>query len=184
MERNKSKTLLKALEFTEVTTRLWGILSMIVMWGVGTDLTMHKHSLGAYLLFIAVLLTLLETSFAINIYLDFIIKDEKNVCFQFWQRVQWLDMWKKTVLYFFLSIFCFMRPHELWLAAVGGSMLIVLALLYLVFTYKIHLSEQETMMFDKECSYDRFEDLQEEIDDSLPEPNCGNVGDQDTILCV
>ncbi|CAL1290846.1 unnamed protein product [Larinioides sclopetarius] len=184
MDRNKSKTLLKVLEFTEATTRLWGILTMIVMWGVGTDLTVHKHGLGEYLLFIAVLLTIFETSFAINIYLDLIIKDEKNLCFQFWQRVQWLDMWKKTVLYFFLSIFCFMRPHELWLATIGGSMLIVLALLYLVFTYKIHLSEQETMMFDKECSYDRFEDLQDEIDDSLPSPNCGNVGDQDTILRV
>lgn len=29
MDRNKSKTLLKILEFIEATTRLWGILTMI-----------------------------------------------------------------------------------------------------------------------------------------------------------
>ncbi|GFQ95159.1 uncharacterized protein TNCT_536161 [Trichonephila clavata] len=83
MDRNKSKALLKALEFTEISIRLRGILSMIVMWGVGTDLTMHKHGLGAYIVFIAVLLTIFETSFTINIYLDFVTKDEKNLCFQF-----------------------------------------------------------------------------------------------------
>ncbi|XP_015912011.1 transmembrane protein 72 [Parasteatoda tepidariorum] len=184
MEHNKSRTCLRTLEFIEVTTRIWGVLTMIVMWGVGADLTIHKHGLGAYTLFIAVILTIFETSFAINIYLDFIIKDEKNICFQCWQLIQEMDIWKKTALYLFLSIFCFIKPHEMWLAAIGGCMLLVLALLYLVFSYKTYLAEQETLMFDKECSYDRFEDLQDEIDDRLPEPNCGNVADQDTILRV
>ncbi|XP_035216946.1 transmembrane protein 72-like [Stegodyphus dumicola] len=184
MDRKQSSLCFKALELIEVTTRLWGILSMIVMWGVGTDMTIHKHGLGVYTLFIAVVLTILETSFAVNIYLDFIIKDDKNLCFQCWQHIQWFDLWKKTILYFFLSIFCFIKPYEMWLATVGGSMLIVLALLYLIFTYKVHLTEQEALLYDKECSYDRFEDLQDEIDDSLPEPNCNNVGDQDTILRV
>ncbi|KAG8187272.1 hypothetical protein JTE90_019161 [Oedothorax gibbosus] len=184
MDRNKPSVLLRALEFVEVTTRLWGIITMIVMWGVGIDLTIHKHGLGEYTLFIAVILTIFETSFAINIFLDFIIKDDKNLCFQFWQLLQWFDMWKKTVLYFFLSIFCFIKPHEMWLGTIGGTMLIVLSLLYIIFTYKMHLIEQETLMFDKECSYDRFEDLQDEIDDRLPQINCGNVGDQDTILRI
>lgn len=184
MDRKSSNLCPSSLEFIEATTRLWGILSMIVTWGVGVDLALHKHSLGVYTIFIAVILTVLETSFAINLFLDFIIKDEKNFCFQCWQHIQWLDMWKKTILYLFLSVFCFFKPVEMWLATIGGSMLIILALLYMVFTYKIHLTEQETLMYDKECSYDRFEDLQDEIDDSLPEPPNGNIADQDTILRV
>ncbi|XP_054711818.1 transmembrane protein 72-like [Uloborus diversus] len=184
MDRKKPKLCPKALEFIEATTRLWGVLSMIVMWGVGTDLTLHKHSLGSYVLFIAVVLTILETSFAINLYLDLIIKDEKNVCYQCWQHIQWFDLWKKTILYLILSIFCFLRPSKMWLATIGGSMLIILALLYLVFAYKMYLTERENMLYDKDCSYDRFEDLQDEIDDSLPELPSNNVGDQDTILRV
>lgn len=65
-------------------------------------------------------------------------------------------------------------------------MTLVLCVLYLILTYKNHLEVKEALLADKEASYDRFEDFQEEVDvdDTLPEPDVGTVGDQDRILQV
>lgn len=165
-------------------TRSWGILSAIVTWGVGADVTFHKYNLGIYILMVAVILTFLETAFAVELFLDVCLKDDIHPCLRFWEAVQWLDLWKKSVLYFVMAIFCFIRPSEIWLATIAGIMLMILASFYLILTYKSHLTSGNTLLSDKESSYDRFDELQEEIDDSLPEPSTDNIGDQDRILQV
>lgn len=63
-------------------------------------------------------------------------------------------------------------------------MTLVLCVLYLILTYKNHLEVKDALLADKEDSYDRFDDLQEDVDDTLPEPDIDNVGDQDRILQV
>lgn len=184
MDRNRSKKCSWCLQFVEIATRIWGIFSMIVMWGVGVDLAVHKYGLGTYILAIAVLLTFSETAFAANIFLEFTIKDEKNLCYQCWQHLQSVNSWKKAAVYLLLSFFCFLQPIRLWLGAIAGITLIILALLYLQLAYKVAVMDKEALFYDKDCSYDRFENLQDEIDDSLPELNSGNIGDQDAILQV
>ncbi|XP_013777531.1 uncharacterized protein LOC106462177 [Limulus polyphemus] len=171
------------IDFVTPATRVWGVMSIIVFWGVGADVAFHKHDLGVYVIISAVILTFLETMFVVNLFLEASFRDEdKDGCFRCWKRLQWLDLWKKSLLYAGMSVLCFVRPSTVWLATVAGVMLLILAILYLLMTYKVKIESGDSLLLQKEGSYDRYEDLQDEIDDSLPEPRDVNVGDQERIL--
>ncbi|XP_076349817.1 transmembrane protein 72-like isoform X3 [Tachypleus tridentatus] len=155
MNHNERKYLF-LINFVTPVTRVWGILTVVVFWGVGVDVALHGHKLGIY-----------------------IIDENKDKCFRCWKQLQWLDQWRKSLLYLGMSVLCFIRPSTVWLAIVAGVMLITLAILYLLMTCREKLEPRKPVLFEREASYDRFNDLQDEIDDSLPEP--GNINESHVI---
>lgn len=164
--------------------RLWGILTAIGMWGVGVEVTLHHSGLGIYVLCAACLLTFLETIWVMNIFLALCIKDENHGFFRCWDVVLWLDLWKKSVLYFIIALIMFIKPHRI-LVVISGTTLLLLAILYLIVTYVVKSYTKESLLSGREDAYDRFEDIQDEIDDSLPEPlQMPTIADQDEILQV
>ena len=46
--------------------------------------------------------------------------EDHNRCVRFWNGLQWLDDWKKGLLYLALSSGCFVKPREVWLAVITG----------------------------------------------------------------
>ncbi|XP_064457973.1 uncharacterized protein LOC135368535 [Ornithodoros turicata] len=176
--------LYRTLDLVTPATRVWGILTVIVYWGIGADLTFHRYDLGIYIIISAVLLTVLETAFAVDLFLDVCIREERGLCLRLWRGIRWIDLWRKSVLYAAVSFLCFWYPVNVWLAILAGVMTLVLCVLYLILTYKNHLEVKDALLADKEDSYDRFDELQDDVDDTLPEPDLDNVGDQDRILQV
>ncbi|KDR11941.1 hypothetical protein L798_14123 [Zootermopsis nevadensis] len=65
-------------------------------------------------------------------------------------------------------------------------MLVLLASLYLLLTCKNRFETKDLLLQSREDSYDRFEDMPEVIDDSLPGPIHDSLSDslvdQDVIL--
>lgn len=53
-----------------------------------------------------------------------------------WKFLTALDKWKKFVLYSSLSIVCYLHPKEYWEAVITGVILDVLAMLYLMQTFR------------------------------------------------
>lgn len=173
------------VDYVTPVCRLWGIMTAIGMWGVGAEVTLHRNALGVYVLVAACLLTFLEITWAINIFLGLCIKDENHPFLRCWDVVLWLDLWKKTVMYLAIAAVMFVNPHRL-LPIISGTMLVVLALLYLLATYKVRIEAKESLLNGREDTYDRFDDVQDDIDDSLPEPVTPErlLTDQDEILEV
>ncbi|KAJ9587958.1 hypothetical protein L9F63_018614, partial [Diploptera punctata] len=96
--------------------------------------------------------------------------NEYSPVYRCWDVVLWLDNWKKTILYAAFSILLFIKPHRLWLSSVAGVMVVVLASMYLLLSCKYRFETKDTLLQNREDSYDRFEDIPEVIDDSLPGP--------------
>ncbi|XP_068085164.1 uncharacterized protein [Anabrus simplex] len=113
-------------------------------------------------------------------------RNEYSPVFRCWDGILWLDHWKKSILYVAFSIALFIRPHRLWLSSVAGVMLVVLASFYLLLTCQGRKEVKDTLLQDREESYDRFEDIPDVIDDSLPGPVHDSLSDslvdQEVIL--
>ncbi|KAK2178393.1 hypothetical protein NP493_546g04018 [Ridgeia piscesae] len=46
--------------------RFWGVVTAIVLWGVGVETAYRRYALGAYLLLAALLMSVLESVFVVH----------------------------------------------------------------------------------------------------------------------
>ncbi|XP_071953642.1 uncharacterized protein [Antedon mediterranea] len=122
--------------------RAWGILTAVVTWAIGIDLcTSVKPWVGAYLVFVAVVLTLLEGAFLIGSCLDKCC-NINNCCGKFWACLRWFDNWKRGGLYIVLSIVIWIHPGTNYIC---GSLVLSLGILYSVHTlYESTVKEIES----------------------------------------
>lgn len=157
--------------------RIWGLATAVGMYGVGADVIFHRHYLGIYILAVAFLISFLETTWVVSIFLGLCISDDTHPCLRYWDYILWLNRWKKSILYVCLALVMFLEPHAVWLAVISGAMLSFLALLYLVETFKAQYENKDALLGSREDTYDRFEDVPDDIDDSLPE----GVNSEDTV---
>nr|CAD7205228.1 unnamed protein product [Timema douglasi] len=113
-------------------------------------------------------------------------KSENNPLLGVWEVVLWVDRWKKSIIYVGFSIALFVRPHRLWLSSVAGVMLVGLAGLYLILTCgALFQSSKDSLLDNREESYDRFDDVQEVMDDIIPGAATSthdSLSDQDAIM--
>nr|CAD7413735.1 unnamed protein product [Timema cristinae] len=111
---------------------------------------------------------------------------ENNPLLGVWEVVLWVDRWKKSIIYVGFSIVLFVRPHRLWLSSVAGVMLVGLAGLYLILTCgALFQSSKDSLLDNREESYDRFDDVQEVMDDIIPGAAMSthdSLSDQDAIM--
>ncbi|KAK7791570.1 hypothetical protein R5R35_002861 [Gryllus longicercus] len=138
--------------------------------------------MGVYVIVASVIVFFLEITWAITLFLHVCLRNEYSPGLRCWDAVLWIDLWKKSVLYAAFSVALFVRPHRLWLSSVAGVMLVLLALMYLVLTCRGRMEVKETLLQDREESYDRFDDMTEGVDDSLPVAGRDSLEEQDVIL--
>ncbi|XP_033122307.1 uncharacterized protein LOC117121282 isoform X1 [Anneissia japonica] len=113
--------------------RLWGILTVVATWAIGIDqCSSLKPWVGAYLVFVAVVLTFLEGAFLIGSCLDKCC-NLNSCCGKFWSGLKWFDNWKRGVLYILLSVAVYIVPGIAYIAAI---MLDILALMYIARSVK------------------------------------------------
>ncbi|XP_021933769.1 transmembrane protein 72 isoform X2 [Zootermopsis nevadensis] len=173
-------------EYLVPFTRFWGVFTSVILCGVGVDVAFHHHAVGIYVIIGAVVVFFCEVTWAVTLFLQVCLRNEYSPVYRCWDVVLWLDCWKKTLLYVALSVLLFIHPHQLWLSSVAGVMLVLLASLYLLLTCKNRFETKDLLLQSREDSYDRFEDMPEVIDDSLPGPIHDSLSDslvdQDVIL--
>lgn len=153
-------------------TRFWGIVTSIVLCGVGVDVTVHHHTLGVYLIIGALIIFILEITWAVTLFLQVCVRDENSLVWRCWDVVLWLNLWKRGLLYLFLSTILFLRPHRLWLSIVAGMQLIVLGVCYLLLTFRKQMQRKNSgrlLLSRSPSQEDRFEDT-DLLDESLPGP--------------
>lgn len=142
----------------------------------------YGRYVGFILLVEAVIVTLLEVVF----FIDFCVKicksddDEESVscCLKVWACVLWLDNWKKGVFYLVLAAPCFIEPNDAWLAIISGVMLIMCAIFYVIKTFG-STNEDTHQKLPQETTYDRFDDIQEDLEDNIMNPI-----DDGAVVCV
>lgn len=101
----------------------------------------------------------LEITWAVTLFLQVCVRNEQNAVFQCWEKVLWINRWKKTVIYWSFSILLILKPHRLWLSSVAGIMLVLLGILYLVLCFgsRGRGSGKETLLHNQDDYYDRQE---------------------------
>lgn len=147
-------------------TRAFGILTSIVMIGVGVETIHDGFPLGFFVLIASFVVMLLETRFA----LMFLIRhnfSSGHCCFRLFDRFGIHDGWKKFVCYCLVGIICFVHPYIVHLAVIAGLMLEVLALLYLVVEIKNRYLKQQSISLADTSRYRRFDTSIEGFEDDV-----------------
>lgn len=175
----------KALIFA---CRFFGLTTALVFWGVGVEYLYYARVFGIYFLVVAILVSFLEVVFLLNHVIEVCVSRTSFIV-RLWDIVQWLDDWKKGVLYFvFLSPPCFVRPFEALLGVISGIMLVVTGILYMLKTFKTNKDEEDAS-YEANAPYDRFDDIPEDLEATISNPAAGptsagmmSVADQSEIL--
>lgn len=169
--------------------RFFGLITALGLWGIGVEAAYYGHYLGFYMIVVAILMTFLESVFAINMCVLVCVgnDDSTSLCQRLWDAVLWIDNWKKGVLYFCFSIPCFIQPHTVWMGIISGVMLIFSSIFYGI--KSCYNEEQSLEKVSHNATYDRFDDIQDDIEDSILNPTEGGPGvlslaDQQEILEV
>lgn len=167
--------------------RVWGLITAAGLWGVGIEAAVYKHTIAAYFLVIAVITMFLETVFLMDYWVAVCMSEDSSFM-KFWEKVLWLDDWKKALLYAAFSCPCFINLYELPLGIVSGVMLVISFILYLIKTWK-SWQDQVSETPEENDTYDRFDDYPDDLECSIINPTSNipimtNVADQNEILEV
>ncbi|KXJ08229.1 transmembrane protein 72 [Exaiptasia diaphana] len=115
-------------------TRVLGVATSIALWWIGILLTDKADKrIAVYLLICAFVVSFLEVIFILD---RCAICKEGHFGFTLWNFLKAIDTWKKFVLYGSLSIVCYLHPKEFWEAVIIGVFLDVLAIFYLMHTFR------------------------------------------------
>ncbi|XP_050532820.1 uncharacterized protein LOC126900866 [Daktulosphaira vitifoliae] len=151
--------------------RIFGVFTAIVMFGVGVDIAIHQYEAGFYIMLLSMLVFFLEITWAITLFLNVCLKDEFNPIFALWEIILWVRLWKKTLLYSLFSVVFFLWPYGLWLSYVAGALLICLAMLYLVMTFKDSAHKRSDFIIlsrgEASTSYDQYDDITDLLGDTI-----------------
>ncbi|CAG0885266.1 unnamed protein product [Darwinula stevensoni] len=92
---------------------------------------------------------------------------EYNPVRKCWDVVLWLDLWKRSIVYACLTPMLFVEPHRMWLATLGGFMLIILSILYAILTYKKYQTIKRSII--ESSSEDRWDTGMQDVDLAIPD---------------
>ncbi|XP_052897099.1 uncharacterized protein LOC128304018 [Anopheles moucheti] len=153
--------------------RLWGVVTAIVVSGVGIDIMVHGYTAGVYIIVASVVIFLLEIKWLFTLFIVLCTNnDYSSRCYQCWSVCRYCGGWHLTFPYVALGIALIVWPHRLWLSHVAGGLLIALAMLRLltVCKFRPHGKDDELLNhFDEHADkYDNLSDVL--VDNSMPEP--------------
>ncbi|XP_022919633.2 uncharacterized protein [Onthophagus taurus] len=172
-------------KWTVYFSRLWGIFSSVVLFGVGMDTAYHHHISGYYLIAASVTLFYLETTWVVTTFLQLSIRNDQDNFLKCWKLMTKLEEWKKTIIYIPLGLIPIFWPHGLWLSYFSGTQIITLAFLHFILSFKHLRCDLRTVNLDPESiESSKYEEI---LDDVLPIDNQlifsdNGVQEQDSLL--
>uniref|UniRef100_A0A0B7BWK5 Transmembrane protein 72 n=1 Tax=Arion vulgaris TaxID=1028688 RepID=A0A0B7BWK5_9EUPU len=171
-----------------VACRCFGIITALVLWGVGVEYVYYGTTFGIYFIFIAIITSFLEVVFLLH-QIVLVCVSQTGLFMRVWDVVLSFDDWKKGGLYFILfAPPCFVKPAEVILGIPAGCLLIVTGVLYMLKTFKTKRDEDNICIIQN-TSYDRFDEAQEDdIENDIVNPTNSptngmtSMADQSEIL--
>ncbi|GFO04298.1 transmembrane protein 72 [Plakobranchus ocellatus] len=158
-----------------VVCRFFGIVTALVLWGVGIEYVYYGAVFGVYFIAVAILTSFLEVVFMLDHVVEVCVS-RTSLIVRLWDIVLWVDDWKKGVLYFVLfAPPCFVRPTEALLGVLSGILLVITGIFYMLKTFKTKKDEEDESL-ETNRTYDRFEDGPEDLDASISNPVSGPTG--------
>ncbi|XP_024214991.2 transmembrane protein 72 [Halyomorpha halys] len=165
-------------EYVKNFTRFWGVITAVVLCGVGVDIAAHHHTIGIYYVICSFVVFFLEITWIITLFVQLCIRNEFHPCLTCWSKVLWFRLWKRSLLYAIIALVLFLKPHRLWLSIASGVQLVILSSLYLMLTYR---SRKKTKLIPSprllthsqspsQDDNDKYEDITDVLDDTLPSP--------------
>ncbi|XP_038120691.1 uncharacterized protein LOC6051594 isoform X3 [Culex quinquefasciatus] len=155
--------------------RIWGIITAIVVSGVGVDIMVHGYSAGVYIIVASVVIFILEIKWLFTLFIHLLCTsstDYSTGCQKCWNVCRFCGGWRLALPYVALGVALIIWPHRLWLSHVAGGQLIALALLRLltVCQFRAGGKDEELLnQFDEHVDkYDNLTDVL--VDDSMPKP--------------
>ncbi|XP_072038372.1 uncharacterized protein [Amphiura filiformis] len=166
--------------FTPIV-RFWGVISAVVIWIICVrHFEDSVDFFSIYLVVVASFTTILEAVFLFEPCITRCCTPD-GCCGKFWLCICWFDNWKRAIVYVGLSIGCYLDKSEP-LTITAGVMLDVLAILYILRTYRV-LSHNEAREHQPDQTiksgktYGRFEN-----DDLKSKEMPGVAEDQPAIM--
>ncbi|BFZ03358.1 hypothetical protein BsWGS_06397 [Bradybaena similaris] len=171
-----------------VVCRFFGIVTALVLWGVGVEYVYYGTIFGIYFIVIAIVTSFLELVFLLDHVVEVCVS-HTSLFMRVWDIVLSFDDWKKGGLYFILfAPPCFVKPAEVLLGIPAGCLLIVTGIFYMLKTFKTR-RDQENSSILVNSPYDRFEEAPaEDIEDDIvnmtnnPTNSITSVAEQSEIL--
>ncbi|XP_014244750.1 uncharacterized protein LOC106663975 [Cimex lectularius] len=162
--------------------RFYGIFTSVVFCGVGIDIALHKHNIGVFYIICSMVVFFFEITWVITLFLQMCLVDELHPCFQCWEKVLWFRLWKKSILYSLFAFILFVKPKNVWLSLMAGILLLFLAVLYLLLTYRSRNQFRmvpsprllRTHSSNRHSPFDKYEDMTEMMDDIITRPMSSN----------
>ncbi|XP_015117517.1 uncharacterized protein LOC107041449 [Diachasma alloeum] len=165
----------------EILIRILGVITAIIVCGVGADIAYHRHVMGYYVTVASALIFFLEITWAITLFVQICLRNDESHCSRCWLSVLMVTRgWRRVLFYLPLSCILAWKPHNLWLSFVAAGLLAALSLLYVISSA---LSQRgsartpgdsmgESLLHTRPEAYDRFEEVlvTEVLDDGVSGP--------------
>ncbi|XP_055607144.1 uncharacterized protein LOC129754906 [Uranotaenia lowii] len=166
--------------------RIWGIVTAIVISGVGIDIMVHGYAAGVYIIIASAVIFLLEIKWLITLLIHLLCTSHYSSdspvpgssccpsasCRWCWKLCRFCGSWRLAFPYVALGVALIIWPHRLWLSHVAGGQLIALAAFRLAlvcqFRYRGRDEELLSQLDEHMDKYDNLSDVL--VDDSMPRP--------------
>ncbi|KAI8726096.1 hypothetical protein BgiMline_009293 [Biomphalaria glabrata] len=119
--------------------RCFGLITIAVLW-VSTVLIIKDHNnsyVGYYLIGVSTLVTFFELTWIVDKSACCL---RQGCCCRVWSAIMWVDNWRKFILYLLMSVPLFLEDFRLVFSIVSGLLLMFLSTLYLIKTFRSHVS--------------------------------------------
>ncbi|XP_011303190.1 uncharacterized protein [Fopius arisanus] len=165
----------------EILIRILGVVTAIIVCGVGADIAYHRHVMGYYVTVASALIFFLEITWAITLFVQICLRNDESHCSRCWLSVLMVTRgWRRALFYLPLSCILAWKPHNLWLSFVAAGLLAALSLLYVISSAlsqrgsSVTLGDSmgESLLNTRPEAYDRFEEVlvTEVLDDGVSGP--------------
>lgn len=154
--------------------RVWGIGTAIVICGIGVDILMHGYEAGFYLLLSSALIFFFEVKWVITLFLQLICtsKDSSSLCIHCWKWTGFFGSWRLSFPYVALGVALMMWPHNLWLSYIGGTQLIILALLRMFTVFRTNMrGREDSLLPEFDDPTDKYDTLSDGLEDIAVDNN-------------
>ncbi|XP_055621840.1 uncharacterized protein LOC129765493 [Toxorhynchites rutilus septentrionalis] len=163
--------------------RIWGIITAIVVSGVGVDIMFHGYDAGIYIIVASAVIFILEIKWLFSLFINLLCtrNDYSTGCHKCCNVCRFCGSWRLSLPYVALGIALIIWPHRLWLSHVAGGLLIGLAVLRLLTLCQFRQNRKdEELLYHFDEPVDKYDNLTDVlVDDSMPKPGRSLEGDND-----
>lgn len=161
--------------------RFFGIITAVVICGVGVDVFVHGHTSGIFILLGSFLVLLFEIKWVVTLFLHLLFASDGSYseCVQCWSVCKIAGGWRLSPFYAIFGAALMLWPNNLWLSHVAGILLIILASLRLCTLCRLSNNLKDEGLLPH-CEFEKVDGFADVADEILQE-GCQSLEDEEPI---